>query len=149
MLEKYKNDFFRDLTSFGGTYFFIFAIILFLLLNEIRIFKILLIGLFLTYIISFVIRIFYFKNRQNKEKYTNFIMKIDASSFPSVHSMRAIFMAIIISKFFANPIMIIFLLLWALIVSYSRVYIKKHYWIDIIVGLIIGILLAFLLLRFI
>ena len=76
-------------------------------------------------------------------------MKIDASSFPSVHSMRAIFMAIIISKFFANPIMIIFLLLWALIVSYSRVYIKKHYWIDIIVGLIIGILLAFLLLRFI
>src|SRR3989338_8374311 len=107
MLEKYKNDFFRDLTSFGGTYFFIFAIILFLLLNEIRIFKILLIGLFLTYIISFVIRIFYFKNRQNKEKYTNFIMKIDASSFPSVHSMRAIFMAIIISKFFANPIMII------------------------------------------
>ncbi|MBS3175593.1 phosphatase PAP2 family protein [Candidatus Woesearchaeota archaeon] len=149
MLEKYKNDFFRDLTSFGGTYFFIFAIILFLLLNEIRIFKILLIGLFLTYIISFVIRIFYFKNRPNKEKYTNFIMKIDASSFPSVHSMRAIFMAIIISKFFANPIMIIFLLLWALIVSYSRVYIKKHYWIDIIVGLIIGILLAFLLLRFI
>ena len=149
MLEKYKNDFFRDLTSFGGTYFFIFAIILFLLLNEIRIFKILLIGLFLTYIISFVIRICYFKNRPNKEKYTNFIMKIDASSFPSVHSMRAIFMAIIISKFFANPIMIIFLLLWALIVSYSRVYIKKHYWIDIIVGLIIGILLAFLLLRFI
>ena len=149
MLEKYKNDFFRDLTSFGGTYFFIFAIILFLLLNEIRIFKILLIGLFLTYIISFVIRFFYFKNRPNKEKYTNFIMKIDASSFPSVHSMRAIFMAIIISKFFANPIMIIFLLLWALIVSYSRVYIKKHYWIDIIVGLIIGILLAFLLLRFI
>ena len=147
MLEKYKNDCLRDLTSFGGSYFYILLIILLLLFKQFRTFKILLIGFILTYLIAMLIRIFYFKDRPNKEKYTKFISKIDASSFPSVHSARAIFIAIILSAMFSNIYVTLFLVFWALIVVYSRIYLRKHYLIDVIVGLIIGILLAILMLK--
>lgn len=147
MLEKYKNDFFRDLTTFGSSYFYMFILILLLLFKEIRLFKILVIGFVVTYLISFFIRIFYFKQRPKKENYTNLITKIDASSFPSVHSMRAIFIAIIFAKHFNNFYISTFLIAWSLLVAYSRVYIKKHYWLDIVAGLTIGLILALLLNR--
>lgn len=149
MLEKYKNDCFRDLTSLGGGYILIVLIILMYLLNQIRLFKILLLGFILSYLMSFVIRLFYYKDRPNKEKYSNLLAKVDASSFPSVHSMRAIFLAIIFSQFFNNQYLSIFLILVALLVCYSRIYIKKHYLVDVIIGFILGIFLALVLNRLI
>ncbi len=149
MIEKYKNDFFRDITSFGGTYFYIILLVFIFLLGEVRTFKILLIGFLVTYIISFLIRLFYFKERPNKESYANFIMKMDASSFPSVHSMRAIFIAIVLAKVFDNFYIKTLFMVIALLVAYSRIYIKKHYLVDVIVGLAIGLMLALVILRII
>ncbi len=149
MFEKYKNDFFRDITSFGGGYVEIVFMILFLLLNQIRVFKILLSGFILSYLISVIIRLIYYKDRPNKENHSNILERIDASSFPSVHSMRSVFIAITLSNLFNNYYVSVFLMLVALIVCYSRIYIKKHYWTDVIVGLILGIILALLLNRYI
>ncbi len=145
--EKIVSDF-RDITALGS-YSLLIPLIIFVFLAGIKTLALqLLIGFVLTYAIAFIIRIFYFKDRPAKEKYNSMLSKIDSSSFPSVHSARAILYAVLISNYFNNYILYIFLVVLALIVSYSRVYLKKHYWIDVVAGWIIGLVLVFPILRF-
>ena len=72
--------------------------------------------------------------------------KLDASSFPSIHAARATFLFIILSKFlFVGDIYGAFLGFMLFLVFYSRVYLKKHYWIDVIVGGVVGWLVGIIL----
>ncbi len=54
----------------------------------------------------------------------------------------AIFLGIILKKYY--PKLLWFLLLWAAIVSYSRIYLGVHYPGDVLTGIFIGTLLGFL-----
>ncbi len=55
----------------------------------------------------------------------------------------AIFLGIIFRRFYPN--LIWFLLLWAAVVSYSRIYLGVHYPGDVITGMFIGAVLGFLI----
>jgi membrane-associated phospholipid phosphatase len=44
--------------------------------------------------------------------------------------------------YYVNFFLMIFLLAAGLLVGYSRVYLKKHYWTDVIFGWVIGMVLA-------
>lgn len=61
-------------------------------------------------------------------------------SFPSSHAVNNFAMAILVSHFYrqARP----WLLLWAVLVAYSRVYVGVHYFSDIIGGALLGTLIA-------
>lgn len=136
-LEKHLNDFFRDITSFGGAG--VYALILFitLFLNT-SLFIRLLIGFLVTLTAVFLTRILYFKNRPKKESHNNFIEKIDASSFPSLHSARITFLALTFSNYFINRFVTLFCILIATLVIYSRIHRKKHDWVDVIAGMTLG-----------
>lgn len=149
IIEKYFNDFFRDLTTFGGGYFLIILITILFILKQFYLSYLLFFGFISSYLVSFIIRLFYFKNRPNKEVYSNILTKVDASTFPSVHSTRIVFIALVFSNFFANNILTVLFIIIALITCYSRFYIKKHYYIDIIAGFILGIILYFIGLKLI
>ena len=61
-------------------------------------------------------------------------------SFPSHHALRSFMIAVIIGMAF--PRLLPFLLLVASVVSFSRIYLSKHYLSDVVAGCLLGILLA-------
>lgn len=92
-------------------------------------------------IISYTIKMLFFKNRPIRQSTGTFIEKIDASSFPSVHAARITIVAFWLIIYFNNIYLRAFsALIWALVI-YSRVYLKKHYWTDVIGGVIIAIII--------
>jgi undecaprenyl-diphosphatase len=131
------------ISFFGSTYIsLLFLILIFFI--DLNIFYNLFLVFVIAHIIVVVIRIFYFKERPIKIKHNNFFMKIYASSFPSMHAMRAIIIAYFLSTFNLN-VFLIFYWLIALLVCYSRIYLKKHYFSDVLVGALFGFLISFFL----
>ena len=137
-LQKQFIDFWRDITSIGSTTIYATIVIMFLLAGKTQIAVKLTIGYVIIYAVAGTIKIIYFKNRPRKEKYNNLLEKIDASSFPSIHSARAILLAAEISRN-TNSATTIFLFIIAALICYSRIAIKKHYWIDVVGGVIFGV----------
>lgn len=65
------------------------------------------------------------------------------SSFFSAHSSNAFCLAIGTALFFKNKYYSFFIILWATIVAYSRIYVGKHYPLDVICGIAFGIIMSF------
>lgn len=146
--EKIVSNF-RDITSLGS-YVVIIPLIVFAYLVGLRNLALqFFVGFVASYLIALIIRMFYFKDRPEKEKYNSFLSKIDASSFPSVHSARSIMFAMFLSAYYNNLLLTLFLMLLALLISYSRIFLKKHYWADVIVGFVMGIVLALLITNYV
>jgi len=147
-VKRFSEQVFKDLSTLGGSIFYAFVLGLSLLFGEIELFTDLLVGFFFTLLVIVLIRTFYFKDRPKKEKYNSYIEKIEASSFPSWHSARIIFLALMFSYFFVNRYVTGLLILTSLAVAYSRIHLKRHDWIDILGGIVLGVvtfLLVFLI----
>ena len=140
MIKKYTADAFSAITALGTAYFYFLLILLLLVINIRRLVIHLVIGLAICYTAVFIFRLFYFKERPVKEKYTNLITKISASSFPSLHTLSFTFLAIVFCSYFKNIYLSILLYIIAFLVGISRVYLKKHYFIDVLFGWILGVL---------
>ena len=143
-IKRQKDDFFRDFSALGGVWIYLLAVVVFLIRKEYQLVKRLFVGLILLYIIVILIRSFYFKHRPNKLGYSSFIGKIDASSFPSQHSSRITFMSAVLAVYYNTTTFCIALAFIAILVIYSRVYLKKHDVIDVIAGIGIGLAVYFL-----
>jgi undecaprenyl-diphosphatase len=137
--QKYLHQFFRDITSLGSFIFYCLLLLLVLAFQEFNLFFKLLFGLIFIMVISVLIRMIYFKHRPKKQDHSNFIEKIDASSFPSIHTARIVFLSLIFIFFFRNNFVTAFFVVLALIVAYSRVYLKKHDWFDLLGGIILAL----------
>ncbi|MGV8163179.1 MAG: phosphatase PAP2 family protein [Candidatus Nanoarchaeia archaeon] len=109
-----------------------------LLVEKYSLFWELVVSLAIILIIGMSIKFLYFKDRPQKQKYSGKLEKMDASSFPSIHSARITALAIILSISFNKTFLTIFLILVAFAVMYSRIYLKKHRLVDIIGGAILG-----------
>lgn len=138
-IQRQKNDFFRDITSFGSLWFYIIFMFFFLILNDYSSLKILLLGFIAMYFAVIIIRLLYFKNRPIKYNYNNAIEKLDASSFPSLHAARTAFLSGFFIKYFSSHLASALLAVLALIVLYSRIHLKKHDWKDVLAGVVLGI----------
>ncbi len=142
------KKFFEELTFLGGILFYIIFSLYFLFNKEYIFLTQLVAGLVIIYAVTLLIRLFYFKPRPKKIKHNNFIEKIDASSFPSIHTARTTFLFIFLVFNFLNNLWILSLILiLSFLVIYSRIYLKKHDWVDVVGGIMLGIvsfILAFL-----
>lgn len=143
--KKLKKHVVRDISAFGALPFYLFLSILVMLLGEIKLFLWLIIGLFLAYGITILIRAFYYKDRPIKENYKGFIEKIDASSFPSLHSLRVTLMFCFFGFYYKSLYLILLFFFMMLLVFFSRYYLKKHFKIDIISGFIFGVIESFII----
>lgn len=63
-----------------------------------------------------------------------------AYSFFSAHSSNSVCMALFVALYFRNRYYTIIAFIWAIVVAYSRIYVGKHYPLDVMVGLVFGIL---------
>ncbi len=143
-MENYFPIFFRDLTTFGGAIFYALIVLPALAFHQTD----LAVDLILEFIVSLVIlipiRLFYFKRRPEKQTYSNFLERIDAASFPSWHSARIVLLAITGIVYFKNASITIISIALAILVCYSRIYLKKHDWIDVIGGIGLALLTFYL-----
>lgn len=63
-------------------------------------------------------------------------------SFFSAHSSNAFCLAICTALFFRNKYYSLLIIIWAAIVAYSRIYVGKHYPLDVIVGILFGVTMS-------
>lgn len=131
------NGITRDFTAFGS---FVFLLILILILTTSFSEAIFLyFGLVLLELLCAAIKVIGFKHRPIQESYSNLIEKINASSFPSNHTARAAFVnSYFFIKYIGDLKGVIFLFI-ILIVALTRIWLKRHYVIDVITGFLVGI----------
>ncbi len=137
---KFVLDFWRDMTTLGGAAFYSIVTLTTLVLSQIPLFLKLVFGFIFTGAIVVIIRKIYFKNRPDKQEYHNQIEKIDAASFPSWHAARITYLALIFTTFFTNTILSLIFILITLITIYSRIYLRKHDWMDVVGGFALGLI---------
>jgi undecaprenyl-diphosphatase len=139
------KDFIEDTSAFGSLSFYLFLIFLFLIIGQIKLGIWLIWGLILSFAVIIIIKLFYFKERPQKKEYKNFIEKIEASSFPSLHAWRIIMIFVFLSYYYKSIYFVILLGTIAILVFFSRKYLRKHFWIDIVFGAIFGLIMSLLL----
>lgn len=132
----------KSVSEFGSVYFYLFLVAFMYLLNYKNFAIILFYSLIVSYIISLSIRAIYFKDRPKKQKYNNWIDKLDASSFPSMHTMRIAILFVMFTKFFGRYDIGSLFLAMTIIVAISRSVVKKHFWTDIIAGFFFGLIIG-------
>lgn len=148
-LNKYLREAFIAITALGTAFFYVLLVIFLLAINEYRVAKHIFLGIIICYAFVAVLRMFYFKERPEKEDYFNLFTRINASSFPSLHMMTSTYVAFVLANSIKKPLASIFLVVLALLIGYSRIYLKKHYKIDVFFGLILGIIASLIYLSII
>ncbi len=138
----FGKDFWNDVTSIGSLLFFLLAILLVFLLNQPFLGIQLIIALVSCYAIGVPIKLFFFQKRPNRQGYKTLLQKFDAASFPSVHAMRVVCLAAILSFFFKAWAFSITAIALVIAVMYSRIRLQKHYFGDLFAGLAFGIIIS-------
>ncbi len=147
--KRFFDDTFKQIGTLGSYQFHAIILSMFFLTGLYSEFIFLLIGYFIMKAFAIPIRLILFENRPNPEKYTNIFEKISASSFPSLHASRALFLYLFLIQFFKFDIAITFFLSGILIVVlYSRIYLKRHFTMDVVFGATLGTIIFFILTRF-
>lgn len=132
----------RDFTSFGNPFILLIIATIFIGVS-LKLLYIAL-GLLIVELFCWVIKFFYYKKRPKEEVHSNILERINAGSFPSLHSARSSFIFVSLFLLADNIILkIIFIILIAL-VGLTRISLKKHYRSDVIAGYIIGIAISLL-----
>ena len=143
-LKKFYMDAaMRDITSLGTIYFLGILIVALFSFGQHNLVYKLIIGQIIMFMITMPLKLTFFRNRPNRMHHKNIIERIEASSFPSVHTFRAFFISTVLILTFNNLILTLLLSLLSFAVAYSRIYLKKHYYSDIVVALFLGILLGY------
>lgn len=144
-LMKFVTDIvFQDITSLGSLVFFLFISVFFFAWGEYLLFSKLIIILVLSYIIVVLIRTFYHKDRPKKQKHSSYIERIDSSSFPSLHTTRVAALFFLVWWQLDKVLIGVLFLLVFVSVAVSRIVLKKHDFIDVLAGAVLGFLLALL-----
>ena len=132
------QDVFRDITTLGGFVFTGLFCITLLVMEEYDLLFQTVLGLLLILLACILIRLIYYKDRPLKQKHQNIIERIDASSFPSMHTARVIFLTIILWRPLDNSLLQGLIVVLTLTVAYSRIYLQKHDWMDLLGGAVLG-----------
>ena len=101
-----------------------------------------LLALLFVELLCIFIKVMYRKERPVLQARDTLYNKIDANSFPSVHSARISLLAAVICWYYKNPFIFAIGIALVLGVGYSRIYLKRHYAGDVLFGFLIGITAA-------
>ena len=142
MLSKSAlRNLFWAISLFGTPFFYIPATAYFLKVNP-------KLAISLIFILGFnevfcgAIKFIYPKERPIPMPRNTLFQKYLAGSFPSVHTARITAFSAAIAAYYTNEIIILIALLAVSFVGYSRIYLKKHYFIDVFAGFVIGAIIS-------
>jgi len=128
----------RECSFFGSLLVFVSIVFALSLFHEWVLVQQLIIGLAILYFVVVLIRHVWHRDRPTPRAYTNWLERIDASSFPSLHSARSAFLALLIWTRF--PPLGGLLLVLVFLTGYSRYATKHHHVSDIVAGYALGLL---------
>lgn len=140
------DEFFSSVTSLGTPVFYILVILILLKFNIYFALKLFLALMFIE-LFCIAVKIIYRKERPVPQSRENFYNKIDANSFPSVHSARIALLVTMVSLSYKDAFFSVIGIAVALFVGYSRIRLKRHYFIDVLFGFLIGIATAIIALH--
>lgn len=132
-------DWARDITSLASP--LILGLVPFIFFGPSKVFYTLLLALLINEILASFIKIIYPKKRPTGQTYNNLLEKIDAGSFPSIHASRITLVYLTLFSHTDSVWIKVVVLLVIVLVILSRVVLKKHYWIDVLGGFVIGFLM--------
>ncbi|MBI2656176.1 phosphatase PAP2 family protein [Candidatus Woesearchaeota archaeon] len=95
-------------------------------------------------VICGAIKFIYPKDRPVPMPNKTFVQKYIAGSFPSVHTARIAAFSITVIPFYTSKVLVLAALLAIIGVGYSRIYLKKHYLVDVLAGFLIGAIVSIL-----
>lgn len=106
-------------------------------------------GVGTTLLLNNIVKLFIMRPRPGyEESIKEFIYLLESlgrtSSFFSAHSSSSICLAMFTTLYFKNKIYGIMAFIWAFVVAYSRIYVGKHYPLDVFVGIFFGLLMGYL-----
>ncbi|MAF36701.1 hypothetical protein CL622_06310 [archaeon] len=140
--KTFIDYFMKEVTFFGGLLFYGALSAFFLFTNQFEYMLFFLFGGILLHLIPFSIRYIYFKKRPEPIHYNSLLEKLAASSFPSIHTERAFFIAMFLFQRFNLFGSLAFI--GAGLVGMSRIHLKRHDRVDVVVGAVLGIGIALL-----
>ncbi len=139
--DYFLDQIFRAITLFGNPVFYV-PMIMILWVYKVPFALPLLLALLFIELVCIFIKLLYRKDRPNPQSRQGLFNKIDANSFPSVHSARIALLSLTMIIYYPSISVIISSLILAVLVGYSRIYLKRHYVIDVLGGFLIGIIIA-------
>jgi len=126
----------RDITSLANPLILVFVPFVFLQTSPI--FYTLLLTLLINEFIGSLVKLIFHKKRPNGQTYSGFLEKIDAGSFPSLHASRITLVYLTLASNTENTVLKVIFILVILLVIGSRVKLKKHFWVDVLGGFVLG-----------
>ena len=145
------DDQIKEYTSLGGNFFYGFLFFITFAMGYtaempemMDAARVLLVAGILYTIIGFALKFIIGRTRPNNVslKWASVMERMNDASFPSIHSGRAVIIAYAIGHLLPAFGKIAF---WIIMlgVPLTRVYLKKHFWSDVIAGSLIGFLIAY------
>ena len=147
LLRIIKNEIVSDLSSPGSFFVYATVVAMFFVSGDYNFAMQLFIAAFAVSASIYIIKLFYYKPRPDnpkKVKYKDIFVKLNESSFPSVHSARATLLGIAFISRYQNPLAMAFAALIILSVAVSRIMLKRHYISDVVAGILLGAFTGYL-----
>jgi len=143
-----RDDIINDVSALGGLPFFVVASATLVAatpaLDRTKLGLMFALGLAACYGVTTLIRHLWFVPRPQPVEHAVWWQKLDASSFPSLHAMRAAFLATVLVTLFRSFVLAIPAVAIVLGVAWVRVHKKHHRTMDVVAGIIIGCILGIL-----
>jgi membrane-associated phospholipid phosphatase len=138
-----REDWMRDISGLGGLPIYLVAALTAFAIGEKSLAYQLAAGLGFGYLATVLIRLAWFRKRPEAQKYKNWLEKIDASSFPSLHAMRSAVFWSLLALFFNQIALYLAFAVVIISIAWTRVWLKRHHPSDVAAGLAIGLALAY------
>lgn len=136
-----------DFALFGSVPFYLFLTLAAYFFNQMQLFSWLVYSFLIAFILILVIKTVHYKDRPQKEEFKIFMEKVIASSFPSTHSMTVTGISILMSISFPSPFVITFFSIVCILVYIQRYITKKHFFIDIVGGILSAIVISIFVIK--
>jgi membrane-associated phospholipid phosphatase len=91
----------------------------------------------------------YFKDQISKLHFVKGVDILSHNSFPSGHTLTAFATGVLIAYLVKNKTWSILLLLYGMMVGFSRMYLSEHFFEDVVAGSVLGVFLTIFWIRFI
>lgn len=147
MSRKIFSLIFDDFSFFGSLPFFLFITLSALFIGNIELFYRLAYFLLISIIVIIAIKTIHYKDRPQKEEFDIFMEKMVASSFPSSHSLTITALTIFLSLAYPYIWVVTMFSIISLMVYIQRYVTKKHFFVDIVGGILTAIVIAIFVIK--